>query len=45
MLKHSLQFFYHLVKIPPDSVPFLPLGKNTFCIIPRDYNALAYDVT
>jgi hypothetical protein len=34
----------HLVKNPRILSPILPKGKDTFCIIPRDYNALAPDV-
>ena len=37
---HNLSGVERLYNKPTDSVPLLPLGKDSFCIFPREYNAL-----
>lgn len=37
---HNLSLVERLYNKPTDSVPLLPLGKDSFCIFPREYNAL-----
>jgi hypothetical protein len=37
---HNLSGVEQLFNKTPDSVPLLPLGKDSFCIFPREYNAL-----
>jgi hypothetical protein len=42
---HPLCIPDHLVKNPRILSSILPKGKDTFCKIPRDFNAIACDVT
>ena len=37
---HNLSLVGQLYNKTPDSLPPLPLGKDSFCIFPREYNAL-----